>query len=246
MNNKTKNNEKFARNTIRVRKVIKKHSNEQTTQTKGKRWYSRLLALIGCLLLVSALAVPCFADIPMYSVDLVGYYKFSFNGAENELLTSGLQNPVYLFETIPENAYFSYGQRFGKISEFYYNIDLSTSTVGLYVGFEDGTSVSVPNIRTMGDYYIYSQRQLPDDARSDVLEYIPYSFTQIEGDVSIGFFGVASNIMIWITDALASVQSVFYLDGSLTFLGTLSIIGVSIALGWLIIGVVTRFFQLRG
>lgn len=59
-----KNNKKLARNAIRARKAQKKRVNEQDKPIKGKRWFSRLFVLIGCLLLVSALALPCFADTP--------------------------------------------------------------------------------------------------------------------------------------------------------------------------------------
>lgn len=57
---------------------------------------------------------------------------------------------------------------------------------------------------------------------------------------------VWSLIMTWIVTALASVQSVFYVNGSLTFIGTLAVVGVSIGIGFLIIGVVQRFLKLRG
>lgn len=57
---------------------------------------------------------------------------------------------------------------------------------------------------------------------------------------------VWSLIMTWIVTALASVQAVFYVNGSLTFIGTLAVVGVSIGIGFLIIGVVQRFLKLRG
>lgn len=53
---------KLARNAIRARKAKNKRANEQDKPKKGKRWLIRLGALVGCLLLVSALVVPCFAD----------------------------------------------------------------------------------------------------------------------------------------------------------------------------------------
>ena len=58
-------------------------------------------------------------------------------------------------------------------------------------------------------------------------------------------------IMTWITTALGSVQTIFYTagtngaDGSLTFLGTLAVIGVAIGVCFLIIGVVQNFLRLR-
>lgn len=57
---------------------------------------------------------------------------------------------------------------------------------------------------------------------------------------------VWTEVMAWITTSLGSVQEVFYDDGALTFLGTLAVIGVSIGIGFLIIGVVQNFLKLRG
>lgn len=55
-----------------------------------------------------------------------------------------------------------------------------------------------------------------------------------------------TQVMTWITTSLGSVQTVFYANDELTFLGTLAIIGVSIGIGFLIIGVVQNFLHLRG
>lgn len=52
---------KLARNAIRIRKAQAKRENEPNKPKKGRKWYSRLFALVGCLLLVSALVVPCVA-----------------------------------------------------------------------------------------------------------------------------------------------------------------------------------------
>lgn len=56
-----------------------------------------------------------------------------------------------------------------------------------------------------------------------------------------------TQVMNWISTSLGSVQTVFYdAEDGLTFLGTLAVIGVSIAIGFLIIGVVQNFLKLRG
>lgn len=63
---------------------------------------------------------------------------------------------------------------------------------------------------------------------------------------------VWDEIMTWITTALGSVQNVFYTagataddPGSLTFLGVLAVIGVAIAVVFLVIGVIQNFLRLR-
>lgn len=58
--------------------------------------------------------------------------------------------------------------------------------------------------------------------------------------------GVFSNISAFVVSSLASVQGVFFLEGDLTLLGTLAVIGLSVALAFLIIGVIQRFLKLRG
>ena len=57
-------NNKFAKGAVRERKARKERAHEQDKPKRCKRWQRRLLALFGCLLLVSALVVPCFADSP--------------------------------------------------------------------------------------------------------------------------------------------------------------------------------------
>ena len=58
---------------------------------------------------------------------------------------------------------------------------------------------------------------------------------------------VWTSMMEWLVDALASVQSVFVSSaGELTFLGTLSVIGVAMGVAFLVIGVVQNFLHLRG
>ena len=53
-------------------------------------------------------------------------------------------------------------------------------------------------------------------------------------------------VMTWITTALSSVQTVFYAENELTFLGVLAVISVAIGIAFLVIGVVQNFLKLRG
>lgn len=57
---------------------------------------------------------------------------------------------------------------------------------------------------------------------------------------------VWTEIMTWITTSLASVQTVFYAENALTFLGVLAVISVAIGVGFLVIGVIQNFLKLRG
>lgn len=58
--------------------------------------------------------------------------------------------------------------------------------------------------------------------------------------------GVWTDIMEWIVSSITSVQTVFYGEGGLTFMGTLAVISVAIGLAFLVIGVIQNFLKLRG
>lgn len=57
--------------------------------------------------------------------------------------------------------------------------------------------------------------------------------------------GVMSDIGSWFGNTVSTVSEMFYADGSLTFIGLLAVIGVSIATILLIINLVKSFLQLR-
>ena len=58
---------------------------------------------------------------------------------------------------------------------------------------------------------------------------------------------VWTDVMEWLVTALGSVQDLFYsADSGLTFLGTLSVIGVAFGVALLVIKVVQNFLHLRG
>lgn len=57
---------------------------------------------------------------------------------------------------------------------------------------------------------------------------------------------VWTEIMTWVTTSITSVQTVFYADNKLTFLGTLTVISVAIGIAFLVIGVIQNFLKLRG
>lgn len=57
--------------------------------------------------------------------------------------------------------------------------------------------------------------------------------------------GVMSDIGSWFGNTVSTVSEMFYANGSLTFIGLLAVIGVSIATILLIINLVKSFLQLR-
>ena len=55
-----------------------------------------------------------------------------------------------------------------------------------------------------------------------------------------------TEVMEWVTTSLGSVQDVFYTENSLTFLGTLAVIGVAMSVALLLINIISNFIKLRG
>lgn len=75
---------------------------------------------------------------------------------------------------------------------------------------------------------------------------ISFEVEEGDGPVITGFFGVITEIMGFVTESMASVQSVFFVDGNLTMLGALSVLAVGVSLVLFIIAIIRKFLQLRG
>ena len=57
---------------------------------------------------------------------------------------------------------------------------------------------------------------------------------------------VFSSIMSWIATSVNDLVPIFYNNDSLTFLGTLTIMGLGISIFFLLIGVISSFLRFRG
>lgn len=61
-----------------------------------------------------------------------------------------------------------------------------------------------------------------------------------------------TSILTWMVTSINSIQAIFYdatannNEGALTFLGTLAVIGVAIAITMLVVRIVSDFLHLRG
>lgn len=63
----------------------------------------------------------------------------------------------------------------------------------------------------------------------------------------VGHLGtVFSSVMSWISSALNTTLSIFYDTNGLTVLGTLAVVGLAMSIFFLLVGVVSNFFHLRG
>lgn len=61
-----------------------------------------------------------------------------------------------------------------------------------------------------------------------------------------GITAVWTEIADWIVTTLPNVVKVFYADGKLTFLGTLSVVALGVSVFFLIMGLIQNFLHLRG
>lgn len=65
-------------------------------------------------------------------------------------------------------------------------------------------------------------------------------------DIISAFTTVFDAVGDWITNAFSDIIPMFYAEGSLTFLGTLSVMGLGISIVFLLVGVIQRFLHLAG
>lgn len=60
-------------------------------------------------------------------------------------------------------------------------------------------------------------------------------------------FGVFEKIAEWVVSVMPSIQALFYTaETGLTLLGTLSVASLGVGIFFLLLGVITNFFQFRG
>ena len=86
-----------------------------------------------------------------------------------------------------------------------------------------------------------------DIADPDLISWVTENGEQVLPSYVESITDVFTGITSWITSALGTVTGAFYVEGTgLTFIGHLSVIGLSIALAFLLIGVIQRFLSLRG
>lgn len=56
---------------------------------------------------------------------------------------------------------------------------------------------------------------------------------------------VFTAIGTWLVGAITAMEAVFWVDGALTFIGTLSVIGLSIAVILMVLAMIRSYLQLR-
>lgn len=185
------------------------------------------------------------------SVNLDGYYAVIIDVSDITLQNaSGITYPASLYGTLTGTNYVQFGDRFGELGTGVANSTMYGNKIFFSVVSQDDITIELDNNPT-GTLILYLE-QYPFDLGlrgSDVWPYIPFDVKTVDYDVEDSaddVMSVWSLIMTWIVTALASVQAVFYVNGSLTFVGTLATVGVSIGIALLIVGIVQRFLKLRG
>jgi hypothetical protein len=56
---------------------------------------------------------------------------------------------------------------------------------------------------------------------------------------------VFTAIGTWLVGAITSMEAVFWVDGALTFIGTLSVVGLAIAVVLMVLAMIRSYLQLR-
>ena len=59
-------------------------------------------------------------------------------------------------------------------------------------------------------------------------------------------FAIFTQIGNWITTTLPTFFTLFYAEGSLTFLGVLAIVGLGMSIVFLLLNIIQNFLHLRG
>lgn len=151
---------KLAKNAIRARKAKNKRANEQDKPKKGKRWLIRLGALIGCLLLVSALVVPCFADETSAPADVTVSYGFALEQFADMLddrannYTYGLLQSYY--NGFGDSRFFQCGTLVSGVTDIRNNANYSVSVpLGISTS-NDNQSTAILTSRIELDFFAFS------------------------------------------------------------------------------------------
>lgn len=56
---------------------------------------------------------------------------------------------------------------------------------------------------------------------------------------------VFTSIGTWLVGAITAMEAVFWVDGALTFIGTLSVVGLAIAVILMVLAMIRSYLQLR-
>lgn len=231
----------------------------------------RLFAVVASVLVLAvALVVPMSADTFDSSNSLVesdwqyctvvDFYDYSRLVASESIPNIAYTGDVYFILSVNNNRYSLRGERIvtDLDNEVYYsigNLDEGYPVIYYYIYDNGGGRVNC----VAGSGITIVDRQFIDVSQFSITIYHndPLSITgDFDSFATVNTFDVKpsstritsvfTNIMDWITSGLNSVQGVFYANNQLTMLGTLAVIGVAIAVAFLLIGVLQRFLHLRG
>lgn len=189
--------------------------------------------------MVAILSVPCFATNEGTYGHYIspGHYVFNEQldalGANNIRIYFDfkLENYNYLFNSIvyADNVLYVYGD----------SLDVNIGTVyNKSTGWvkDDYRHIIIPNGFFITDSYTYL--------------FFVENLTRIDGDYQASlldeFLSLFMFIGQWISGAAEDLTAMFWLDNSLTLVGTLAVASLAMAVSFLIIGLISRFLHFRG
>lgn len=227
-----------------------------------------LLLLTVATLCISALCVPISAESPLND-NTTNYYGFWLSNdalemeeAENttRIFYDSSNNPSYLplkcITTNDINDDYQNGNIIIPESLKVYTVQSTDYAPNVYVDINDTTYCIWNAESSYGHnetviYFLYENSQDVSLATKNIFkyndEYIYENISHGEFELTqTGIFNIFGNIGNWITNAISNLTSMFWANGSLTFIGVLAVGGLGISIVLILIRLISSFLAFRG
>lgn len=202
--------------------------------------FKRFLIIFLCVALLAAFSVSCFAT----SQETYGFYISPGDYVFDDVLSGDLRVLDLSFDFTCDLG--SYPGVFSRIRydldndiAFYYFYDPTLQFLQVYT-FGSQWASGAETIHILDGFYIYD---------IDIYQWWQSNVTRVSPGYNSSFFdnmlSIFTAIGQWISGAAANLTSMFFVDNSLTFVGTLCVAALSMAVAFLIIGLISRFLRFR-
>lgn len=198
--------------------------------------FKKILIIFLCVALLAAFSVSCFAT----SQESYGFYISPGEYLFDEVLDVYAFNLLFRF-TYTSNDTVFYGMFFYDTTLRYVTNLTTNSSFQVYnIDTDVWSNNNYRYITVLDGFYIYN---------IDIYSWWISNVTRVDSgynnNLLDGFLSIFTAIGQWISGAAANLTSMFFVDNSLTFVGTLCIAALSMAVAFLIIGLISRFLRFR-
>ena len=198
--------------------------------------FKRFLIIFLCVALLAAFSVSCFAT----SQETYGFYISPGEYVLSEVLDVYAFNILFRFSFTSNDTVF-YGLFFYDLSLRYVTNPATNSAYEVYnIDSELWSDEDYRYITVLDGFYIYN---------IDIYQWWVSNVTRVSPGYNSSFFdnmfSIFNAIGQWISGSVANLTTMFFVDNSLTFVGTLSIAALSMAVVFLIIGLISRFLRFK-